>query len=107
MLVQCFVFVCLILRIPARDLTEEERKGYREVTWDDKEVCGAYMVRFCPHDLFVNTRSDLGEFCGRILIHFVLCSTFYAVFQENQGKKNNPIIELPLMTRKFIIIHGE
>ncbi|KAH7537863.1 hypothetical protein FEM48_Zijuj03G0138300 [Ziziphus jujuba var. spinosa] len=49
----------------ARDLTEEERKGYREVTWDDKEVCGAYMVRFCPHDLFVNTRSDLGP-CPRI-----------------------------------------
>lgn len=43
-------------------MTEEERKGYKEVTWDDKEVCGAYMVRFCPHDLFVNTRSDLGEF---------------------------------------------
>ncbi|XP_009370464.2 luc7-like protein 3 [Pyrus x bretschneideri] len=44
----------------ARNLTEEERRGYKEVTWDDKEVCGAYMVRFCPHDLFVNTRSDLG-----------------------------------------------
>ena len=44
----------------ARNLTEEERKGYKEITWDDKEVCGLYMVRFCPHDLFVNTRSDLG-----------------------------------------------
>ncbi|XP_068329419.1 uncharacterized protein [Pyrus communis] len=44
----------------ARNLTEEERRGYKEITWDDKEVCGAYMVRFCPHDLFVNTRSDLG-----------------------------------------------
>ncbi|TQD98523.1 hypothetical protein C1H46_015771 [Malus baccata] len=43
----------------ARNLTEEERRGYKEITWDDKEVCGAYMVRFCPHDLFVNTRSDL------------------------------------------------
>ncbi|XLR00489.1 hypothetical protein S83_066687, partial [Arachis hypogaea] len=29
----------------ARNLTEEERKGYKEVTWDDKEVCGFYMVR--------------------------------------------------------------
>lgn len=44
----------------ARNLTEEERKGYKETTWDDKDVCGFYMVRFCPHDLFVNTRSDLG-----------------------------------------------
>ncbi|KAL3652024.1 hypothetical protein CASFOL_001705 [Castilleja foliolosa] len=43
----------------ARNLTEEERKGHREIKWDDKEVCGCYMIRFCPHDLFVNTRSDL------------------------------------------------
>uniref|UniRef100_A0A5B7ASM1 Luc7-like protein 3 n=1 Tax=Davidia involucrata TaxID=16924 RepID=A0A5B7ASM1_DAVIN len=49
----------------ARNLTEEERKGYKEITWDDKEVCGSYMVRFCPHDLFVNTRSDLGP-CPKI-----------------------------------------
>ncbi|KAK0596791.1 hypothetical protein LWI29_019143 [Acer saccharum] len=49
----------------ARNLTDEERKGYKEITWDDKEVCAFYMVRFCPHDLFVNTRSDLGP-CSRI-----------------------------------------
>ncbi|PSS32435.1 Luc7-like protein, partial [Actinidia chinensis var. chinensis] len=49
----------------ARNLTEEERKGYKEITWDDKEVCGSYMIRFCPHDLFVNTRSDLGA-CPKI-----------------------------------------
>ncbi|KAJ4952173.1 hypothetical protein NE237_029005 [Protea cynaroides] len=48
-----------------RNLTDEERKNYREICWDDKEVCGFYMVRFCPHDLFVNTRSDLGP-CPRI-----------------------------------------
>ncbi|XWS60098.1 hypothetical protein CRYUN_Cryun07bG0005300 [Craigia yunnanensis] len=49
----------------ARNLTEEEKKGYREIRWDDKEVCTFYMVRFCPHDLFVNTRSDLGP-CPRV-----------------------------------------
>ncbi|KAK8703054.1 hypothetical protein V6N13_021384 [Hibiscus sabdariffa] len=49
----------------ARNLTEEEKKGYREIRWDDKEVCAFYMVRFCPHDLFVNTRSDLGS-CPRV-----------------------------------------
>ncbi|KAG9452336.1 hypothetical protein H6P81_005240 [Aristolochia fimbriata] len=49
----------------ARNLTDEEKKGFREVCWDDKEVCGFYMVRFCPHDLFVNTRSDLGP-CPKI-----------------------------------------
>ncbi|KAI3762398.1 hypothetical protein L1987_52828 [Smallanthus sonchifolius] len=49
----------------ARNLTEEERRGHREIVWDDKEVCGFYMVKFCPHDLFVNTRSDLGP-CPKI-----------------------------------------
>lgn len=49
----------------ARNLTEEERRGHKEITWDDKEVCGFYMVKFCPHDLFVNTRSDLGA-CPKI-----------------------------------------
>ncbi|XVE63883.1 hypothetical protein DITRI_Ditri07aG0057100 [Diplodiscus trichospermus] len=49
----------------ARNLTEEEKRGYREIRWDDREVCAFYMVRFCPHDLFVNTRSDLGP-CPRV-----------------------------------------
>ncbi|XP_024313017.1 luc7-like protein 3 isoform X2 [Brachypodium distachyon] len=44
----------------ARDLTEEERKGHREAKWDDPDVCGPFMARFCPHDLFVNTKSNLG-----------------------------------------------
>ncbi|XP_042755821.1 uncharacterized protein LOC111916240 [Lactuca sativa] len=49
----------------ARNLTEEERRGHKEISWDDKEVCGFYMVKFCPHDLLVNTRSDLGP-CPKI-----------------------------------------
>ncbi|KAL5728278.1 hypothetical protein ACHQM5_001385 [Ranunculus cassubicifolius] len=49
----------------ARNLTDEEKKGFREICWDDREVCGSYMIRFCPHDLFVNTRSDLGA-CPKI-----------------------------------------
>jgi len=61
-LIKLFCFVVTVVNFLARNLTEEERKGYKEVTWDDKEVCGFYMVRFCPHDLFVNTRSDLGAF---------------------------------------------
>lgn len=66
-LVNFFLFFILLL---ARNLTEEERKGYKEITWDDKEVCAFYMVRFCPHDLFVNTRSDLGELKFIIFISF-------------------------------------
>ncbi|KAH7429679.1 hypothetical protein KP509_09G061200 [Ceratopteris richardii] len=49
----------------ARNLTDEEKKGFREIRWDDKEVCGCYLIRFCPHDLFVNTKSNLGP-CAKI-----------------------------------------
>ncbi|XP_050294571.1 luc7-like protein 3 [Anthonomus grandis grandis] len=28
--------------------------------WEDPEFCKFFMVKFCPHDLFVNTRADLG-----------------------------------------------
>ncbi|XP_050225832.1 uncharacterized protein LOC126675262 [Mercurialis annua] len=48
-----------------RNLTDEQRKDYKEITWDSREVCPYYMARFCPHDLFVNTKSDLGP-CDRI-----------------------------------------
>ncbi|KDP22426.1 hypothetical protein JCGZ_26257 [Jatropha curcas] len=48
-----------------RNLTDDQKKEYKEITWDSKEVCPYYMARFCPHDLFVNTKSDLGP-CDRI-----------------------------------------
>ncbi|XP_065871445.1 uncharacterized protein [Euphorbia lathyris] len=48
-----------------RNLTDEQRKDYKEITWESKEVCPFYMARFCPHDLFVNTKSDLGP-CDRV-----------------------------------------
>ncbi|WCJ36476.1 LUC7 N_terminus domain-containing protein [Euphorbia peplus] len=48
-----------------RNLTDEQRKDFKEITWESKEVCPFYMARFCPHDLFVNTKSDLGP-CDRI-----------------------------------------
>lgn len=76
----CFLVLIALIVPVARNLTEEERKGHREIKWDDKEVCGCYMVRFCPHDLFVNTRSDL----GKVFICFLsetmwclLCLTWY------------------------------
>ncbi|XP_017089056.2 luc7-like protein 3 [Drosophila bipectinata] len=36
-----------------------------KVNWEDPEFCQFYNVRFCPHDLFINTRADLGP-CSRI-----------------------------------------
>ena len=37
----------------------------RELHWSDPEVCRYYLVTFCPHDLFTNTKMDLGA-CGKL-----------------------------------------
>ncbi|RVW99505.1 hypothetical protein CK203_038518 [Vitis vinifera] len=44
----------------ARNLTEEEKKGTRRLLGMIRRFVDSILVRFCPHDLFVNTRSDLG-----------------------------------------------
>ena len=72
----------------ARNLTEEEKKGYREIKWDDKEVCAFYMVRFCPHDLFVNTRSDLGSFLFNFLANFQFYEELAALLDLSQIDEN-------------------
>lgn len=35
------------------------------VRYDDEDVCKYYLCGFCPHDLFVNTKADLGP-CNKI-----------------------------------------
>jgi hypothetical protein len=35
------------------------------VRFDDEDVCKHSLIGFCPHDLFVNTRADLGP-CNKI-----------------------------------------
>jgi len=37
----------------------------RELKWTDSDVCRYFVVEFCPHDLFTNTKADLGP-CGNI-----------------------------------------
>ena len=32
----------------------------RELKWTDPDVCRYFLVDFCPHDLFTNTKADLG-----------------------------------------------
>ena len=36
-----------------------------DITWEDQSVCRYYLVNFCPHDLFTNTKADLGA-CPKI-----------------------------------------
>ena len=40
-------------------------ENVRELVWSDPEICRYFLVDFCPHDLFTNTKADLGP-CGKI-----------------------------------------
>ena len=42
-----------------RNLTEDDTPT-RKVRWDDEEVCQYFIAGFCPNELFLNTKSDLG-----------------------------------------------
>ncbi|ODN01625.1 Luc7-like protein 3 [Orchesella cincta] len=37
----------------------------RTPKWDDADICTHYLVCFCPHELFVNTKADLGP-CAKL-----------------------------------------
>lgn len=43
-----------------RDLPLQERLKKQE-HFDDPDVCKYILVSFCPHDLFPNTKADLGR----------------------------------------------
>lgn len=43
-----------------RDLPLQERLKKQE-HFDDQDVCKYILVSFCPHDLFPNTKADLGR----------------------------------------------
>lgn len=42
-----------------RNLPADQRPAVA-MKWSDPQVCMWYNLGFCPHDLFVNTKSDLG-----------------------------------------------
>eukprot|EP01116_Phalansterium_solitarium_P015199 TRINITY_DN333_c3_g1_i1.p1 TRINITY_DN333_c3_g1~~TRINITY_DN333_c3_g1_i1.p1 ORF type:complete len:237 (+),score=75.32 TRINITY_DN333_c3_g1_i1:134-844(+) len=46
-----------------RNVSFEER-GRKRVHFSDPDICKHYIVQFCPHELFTNTKSDLGS-CGK------------------------------------------
>lgn len=46
-----------------RNLAPTEKRS--ETKWDDPDVCKYFLVDFCPSELFVNTRADLGP-CDKI-----------------------------------------
>mmetsp|Transcript_7531 Transcript_7531/g.7751 ORF Transcript_7531/g.7751 Transcript_7531/m.7751 type:complete len:442 (+) Transcript_7531:15-1340(+) len=59
-----------------RDMPLKERQRHRK-HFDDREVCSFYLLDFCPHDLFPNTKSDLGP-----------CKKRHDIFFKNQFLSN-------------------
>lgn len=46
-----------------RNLVPGEKSA--QVPWDHGDVCKNFLCGFCPHDLFINTKADLGN-CGKV-----------------------------------------
>uniref|UniRef100_A0A182FKB1 Spliceosome subunit n=1 Tax=Anopheles albimanus TaxID=7167 RepID=A0A182FKB1_ANOAL len=54
----------LLDELMGRNRNLDPTASAKEVSWADEEVrwfCPYFLVKFCPHDLFVNTRADLGQ----------------------------------------------
>lgn len=69
-----------------RNLAPTEQRS--EPKWDDPEVCRYYLVDFCPHELFTNTRADLGP-CEKI--HDDHLRKEYHLEQNNRYKKSSRV----------------
>ena len=48
-----------------RNKSATHSKADAPSSWKSADVCKMYLVDFCPHDLFPNTRADLGK-CNRV-----------------------------------------
>lgn len=55
--------------------------------WDDDNVCPWYLISFCPHDLFKNTKEDLGS-CNK-LHSPVLAEEFEAQPEKVKNRKKS------------------
>uniref|UniRef100_A0A182NDN2 Uncharacterized protein n=1 Tax=Anopheles dirus TaxID=7168 RepID=A0A182NDN2_9DIPT len=51
----------LLDELMGRNRNLDPSASAKEVSWTDEEFCPYFLVKFCPHDLFVNTRADLGQ----------------------------------------------
>ncbi|CAG0883448.1 unnamed protein product [Cyprideis torosa] len=55
----------LLDELMGRFRNEDPEKMNKKLKWNDEDVCQFYCLRFCPNDLFTNTRADLGP-CRKI-----------------------------------------
>ena len=55
----------LLDELMGRDRNLAPSDHREEKRWDDADVCKYALVEFCPHELFTNTRADLGA-CHKV-----------------------------------------
>ncbi|KAG5896965.1 hypothetical protein JTB14_024811 [Gonioctena quinquepunctata] len=55
----------LLDELMGRNRNVAPNEKVRELNWEDPEYCKYFLAKFCPHDLFVNTRVDLGA-CSKV-----------------------------------------
>ncbi|XP_062519716.1 luc7-like protein 3 isoform X2 [Corticium candelabrum] len=48
-----------------RNLLPSEKHLANERRWSDSDVCKYFLCGFCPHELFTNTKADLGS-CSKV-----------------------------------------
>ncbi|XP_023014998.1 luc7-like protein 3 [Leptinotarsa decemlineata] len=55
----------LLDELMGRNRNVAPNEKVKELNWEDPEYCKYFLAKFCPHDLFVNTRVDLGA-CSKV-----------------------------------------
>ncbi|ETW28130.1 hypothetical protein PFFCH_04481 [Plasmodium falciparum FCH/4] len=50
----------LLDSLMGKDRNETDSK--KKYSFKDENVCKYYLIDFCPHDLFPNTKSDIGRY---------------------------------------------
>ncbi|KAJ8957399.1 hypothetical protein NQ318_004879 [Aromia moschata] len=55
----------LLDELMGRNRNVAPNEKVKELNWEDPEYCKYFLAKFCPHDLFVNTRADLGA-CTKV-----------------------------------------
>ncbi|KAG1665172.1 Luc7-like protein 3 [Nymphon striatum] len=55
----------LLDELMGRDRNLGPQEKGQDLDWADPQVCKHFLVRFCPHELFINTKADLGP-CDKI-----------------------------------------
>ncbi|TRY72491.1 hypothetical protein TCAL_10386 [Tigriopus californicus] len=72
----------------------------KELLWSDGDVCKYYLVDFCPHELFTNTKADLGP-CAKI--HDDELKSKFQAEKESSFKKAQHIEEFIRFCQRMLV----